>query len=660
EVVEEEQADIKNARLAPDVIFVGESEEVTFGARIPYDVSSGAPQVSLQRIDTLGNVLSVEGALVDNGDAAQGDLRSGDGLFSFRRVYAAENAEQLRFRVSYQQGGNELKSEALQLGFYHQLTDAQIESIKATQHGAAERYQSLLASAGKDQAIETLLVELRQNPTVLQATVNASHSSISMLYAPGILGGLSLDPPGTRGGGGGTSSASAMVNHPASSFSSVPLQLPVEEDDEEDDRIGNKRALILSPFRDQFAPWDEGEMVSQMLGNSECPTYNVEYYSENVGVNYLWNLDSYGLIVIVTHGDMQETFVHPAFHRLPPNSELVALSMRDDIDAAGVFRLHQKDLFAGRLTIRGTNAEAFFAALPNYIEYYTAGEMPNSMVYVAACHSLNNSSMADAFLGRGTQTYFGYSKAVASDFAFGIALNFMDSFFGPTPHTTGGPEGAFTPGQIDPTTGAEFMMRGSQTLNRPSAEFTNGDFEKGSLNSWGFAFDSRVLGQLGNITPTTGDYMAMVSKSDTWFGWLQQEFCLDTDVTHIEFDWNLITEQQCDQLSAGPDQLWIRLTGDDLYHQLITTDVLQQCGKFGPTTVDLPSDGVAKATGWQHALIDITEVARQMNGKKVQLVFEVRHAVNYGDVEIDSAVLIDNVRVVRENDSLRHSTTNKH
>jgi hypothetical protein len=177
----------------------------------------------------------------------------------------------------------------------------------------------------------------------------------------------------------------------------------------------------------------------------------------------------------------------------------------------------------------------------------------------------------------------------------------------------------------------------------------NGGFEAGDLDGWGFAFDSRVFGQLGNIQPVSGDYMAMVAKSDAWFGMLVQEFCLPTDVTRIEFDWNLITEQQCESLSGGPDQLWIRLSGYDpyLYHELVTTDVLAQCGKFRPTSVDLPSDGTASATGWQHASIDITDVARQMNGAKVQLVFEVRHAVNNGDVTIDSAVLIDNVKVVR-------------
>lgn len=128
---------------------------------------------------------------------------------------------------------------------------------------------------------------------------------------------------------------------------------------------------------------------------------------------------------------------------------------------------------------------------------------------------------------------------------------------------------------------------------------------------------------------------------------LIQDFCLPAEATRIEFDWNLITEQTCGSFNFNPDELWIRFQRPGLYHQLLKTGVREQCSKLGPTTVDFPSPGGARATGWQHASIDIAAVAQSINSENVELRFEVLRAIFNGNLTTDSAILVDNVKIVR-------------
>lgn len=689
EVVAEEEADIKSARLAPNVIFVGESEQVTVSARIPSEPGMAEPVVTLQRIDTTGNVLAIEGELHDDGDVTHGDLVKGDGLFTFQNLYTAENVEQLRFRVSYHQAGAELRSQVLQLGFYNHLTETQINTILSTQQAAAQSYESLSISLGQEAAREAVLAQLRQNPVVITAGVAENSSTISVLYRPGILGAISQKQPGTRGGGSEVDTPVTLAEAPLRSFASaLPRTQTIASNDEEEaaeNMVGSKRAIILSPYHAEFAPNDESAAIEQLLRDSCCPEYDVTHLADQAtSVDSFKNLDSYGIIAIISHGDTVWKGLFEGaegFLGLLPREDPFMLFSSEFVNQFSV-RRREDDLLSGRVALVNLSAtDGVYSILPSFIPYYSTGEFPNSLVYLGTCKSARNDSMAQAFLRQGAKTYLGYTNYVSTKFAQRVGLEFFQRFMGTPTRTTGGEDGAYIPDQFDDlpcldrrtglllpkcedplfmqsiirAEGAMFRLFGSEELQKPGG-LLDGGFELGDLDGWGFAFESSVFGQLGNIGPVSGDYMAMVFKNTTknfWFGWLQQEFCLPTDATHIEFDWNFITEQQCESLSSGPDQLWIRLTADDpyLYHQLVTTDVQAQCSKFRPTSIDLPSEGSASATGWQHSSIDITDIARQINGKKVALVFEVVQAVNDGDRTVDSAVLIDNVKIVRETET---------
>jgi hypothetical protein len=672
------------ASLRPNVIFVGESQSVTFTAKIPYEGLT-PPTVRLLRLGSA----TTEGILLDDGggEDGSGDAVRGDGVFTFRRTYTAESAGELRFRVSYQMDGRNVSSQVLQLGVHQHLTDAQINFILSTQQSAATLYENLAASNGKAQAREAVLAELRLKPQVMKAGVVGDGTAISVLYAPGITGTIDLFEPRVAGGdvsgatppnetgrvlGNVTAYPAATANATAAN-AVMPLMQNEEDEDGEENRIKNKRALVYAAMNTDFGHWIKDEELRDLLTSYSCD-YEVDYLADGAAnLESFKNLQRYGVIIVNSHGWMKpfETEPYAALHGLPAGQPVYEFLSGEETNAE-LMRQNDADLFAGLIGIVSSGSKTYFSILPPFISFYSSTGFPNSLVYMETCYSAASDTMAQKFFSLGAKTYLGYTKTSLTSFVGPVGLEFFKRFFGEPSRKAGGPDGAFIPNQYDPIPctdrtnwtqlprcedpaererilreeGSAFTMFGSEELEKPEV-LDNGGFETGDLDGWDFAFDSRTVGQLGDVSPVSGDYMGMVSKSSTWFGMLTQDFCLPSDAKRIEFDWNLITEQGCGSPFSEPDVLWIRITGPGLYHQVLTTGVKEQCGRLRPTTIDLPSSGSARATGWQHASVDITNLAQTRGGQTVSLVFEVRHAVFYGDTITDSAVLVDNVRIVK-------------
>ena len=680
-VTRQEGDSFRSATLRPNVIFVGESEPVTFTAKIPYEGPT-PPAVRLLRLGNGSASASTEGMLLDDGgESASGDRVRGDAVFTFQRTYTAESEGQLRFQVSYEKDGRELSSQVLQLGFHQHLTDAQIDSILSTQQSAAGLYENLAASTGKARARDAVLADLRRNPNVLKAGVAGDGTAISVLHAPGIMGTIYLFEPGVIGGSVSSPPPPTGPVRPLGTtprrastvpYATAPLLQNEDEEDEEENRIQSKRALVYAAMNADFDHWGKNDELRDELRNYTCDS-EVDYYTDGAAsVENFKNLQRYGIIIVSSHGGMRtwDTVNYASKHNLPAGADVYEFLSGEVVTDEGL-RQYESDLFAGLLGIGSSPTKTYFTILPPFVSFYSSEDFPNSLVYFETCFSTANDTMAQTFFRLGAKTFLGYSKAGLLNWNAPLGLEFFQRFLGEPERKVGGQDGAFIPDQYDfwpcldtswnqieacndPAVkeklmrelGAKFMMFGSEELKKPGT-LINGGFETGDLDGWGFTFDSRAVGQLGDISPVGGEHMGMVSKVNTWFGWLQQDFCMPPNATRVEFDWNLITEQGCGSFFSEPDVLWIRITGPGLYHQLLTTGVREQCSKLKPTSVNLPSDGSARATGWQHASIDITNLAQSMGGEKLTLVFEVRHAVNNGDTFTDSAVLIDNVKIVR-------------
>ena len=186
---------VQGITVNPDVVFINTATQVTFRAVTPYQGT--APTLTLVRVNQNGQVLGVEGTLVDNGDLEAGDEIPGDGSFSFRKTYNLPAVQDLSFKIQFA-GVTSTTSAPFLLRFVSQLTGAQLNQIVSMQQALKTLY--LNTPGGKAAGIAAVLAQLAKESNVLEFGVTEGSNSVWMLHAPGILGGLMLNPPGTRGG----------------------------------------------------------------------------------------------------------------------------------------------------------------------------------------------------------------------------------------------------------------------------------------------------------------------------------------------------------------------------------------------------------------------------------------------------------------------------
>lgn len=467
-----------------------------------------------------------------------------------------------------------------------------------------------------------------------------------MLYSSGILGALDLSPPGTKGGG--------------SSFSLSP-QGSVQTLASNTNKIKNRKAIVLAPFNWDFGSDDDAPAIYQILKNSSCPTFDITYLLNSaVTVDVIKTLYQYGIVVISSHGNTyykgllslwQEKWGWNFWF-----GQVVFLTGQT-VTAANK-AAYEKDLKKGRLAIASTASGAYYAVLPSFIRYYAVNKYPDSLVYLSSCRSTYNNSMANAFLDSGSKTYLGYSEYVAVPFAKAAGTNFFHRFIEDSTITNTGQ--AFISGQNDGgSPPAYFELRGSTTLEKPTADLENGGFEEGNLGAWKASGDGRVVVQLGQFSPTEGPYMGLISTGLGYTiasGSVEQKVCLPPDAQSLEFYWNFNSEEFRE---------WCGSIYQDYFHVSVTTDTGTQtlfyrkvddlCGMVFPTSLYFDQSGpgciptggndcTVWSTGWQTQSIDISGIAAANQNKPVTIRFS---AGDVGDSIFDSAILLDAIKITK-------------
>jgi hypothetical protein len=648
---------VQDVTITPDVIFVGPATQVTIRALVPY--TGPAPTVELLRVDASGNVLGVEGTLVDNGSLAAGDEIQGDGLFSMRKAFQGAQPETIHFKI-HVVNPNALSS-AFLLRIVNALTDQQLNDIVSTQQTLQQLYQNTPGTPA--QKLAAVLAALGQDPDVIQYGQSDSGNGVWILHQPGILGGLLLNPDGTRGSvpvvpAGHQVPPAAIEPTPVASTASIAstpvsvasARLPFLESASalaDPNEVGNTKVLIGSPFLFQFGATDEGAGLRTLYQNSTCPKYDVTYLTNAAfTVDVVKTMGNYGVIHLATHGDTYYngllSFWTDQFGWSVPGSQVVFLT--GQTATAANKATYNADLAAGRLAI----VSGYYGILPSFITAY-GGSFPNSLVFIGACRSTFNTTMQDAFLGRGAATYLGFSEYVNSGFAFGRANYFHNAFVNDPNNlvTTGD---IFIPGQSDASTPPAFwQMGGSNTLQLPSGnELQNGGFETGTLGAWSGAGDGRVVPQLGAFFfPTEGNFAGIISTGlgfTTSAGSVSQKVCLPADSKTLSFDWNYTSEEFREWCgSQFQDTFRVQITTDTGTTTLFSRTVDQLCsGTFQvPFSFDRPP-GSNWSFGWQTTNVDVSALATANSGKSVTITFAV---TDVGDSIFDTAVLIDKIAI---------------
>jgi hypothetical protein len=191
--------------------------------------------------------------------------------------------------------------------------------------------------------------------------------------------------------------------------------------------VGNKKALIIAPYAYEFEPdgGDESDEIKKILENSGF-TVTIQR-NDDPNVN---NIDirrdfmqaepgGYGVIVFSTHGaGFRGSAPMSASQVNIPTGLFTGQTLTSQAVVDYAELLWSKDLrFLSLSNGNNGSGKIDLAVMPSFIRQHMKGIANNSIVYLGACHALNDDSLVDAFMEKGASSVFGYTNDVTSRFA---------------------------------------------------------------------------------------------------------------------------------------------------------------------------------------------------------------------------------------------------
>jgi len=452
----------------------------------------------------------------------------------------------------------------------------------------------------------------------------------------------------------------------------------------------SRDALVISPFSTEIGGFDESVPIGKLLGESQCPSFSVNSTANaEADIVQFQAMNSAGISAVISHGVVGfreledavkdyfgwehegsqallitgENFSCDSMESAPTpcssNGASCGKGSRcvftevDGTTSSGVcLDQVQADLKKGRLALTGSGR---MAVLPSFVRNQAQfQEYPNSLVYLGACDSMWNGSLASAFYLAGARAVLGYTGTVTSEFANQKGQELFTSLLSGQQLV-----GAAVISEADslyPDTW--FRLVGATNLDVNQSEIINADFEIApkKKTGWSSEGDARVVNKLGDSKSVLGKYMAILSTGLGYtqeIGEMSQTFCIPQDVTQVSFWWKFYSEEFiefCGSQYQDAFEATISGTvgGGEQVLTLVSTNVdklcppeeCTGCGEMYESLVQSSvsfDDGGVWNTEWREQIVDISQFSGQ---GPVTLRF---FAGDTGDSIYDTAVLIDSL-----------------
>jgi len=609
----------------PDGIFVNEPTLVTITVQLGADPELILTEIYLLRVDEQGNVIANLGRLYDDG--THGDRLPGDGIFTTQYEFNEDNPGEIYLKVSANYTSEPAigYSEVFKIDVVEHISDEDYTEAINMPKIAEQHYKDLVAQYGEEEARNRLVEWLEQQPTIAKAGISENGYGIWWVFESGILGGLILSPEGLKGS------------------------------------IGSTKAIDLSPFYNGFNgfngfyPEDDYDGAFTELKKSQCPKFTTTaFLNDTASVERFKNLSNYGVIIISSHGDSwyngllswwQDHFGEEIDFFENWLSQVVILTRT--IATKDNKKIYEIDLSKHRLVIANNS---FFCITPAFIVHYNRN-FPYSLVYVSACRSLYNSSMADAFLSKGAKVYFGYTDYVPVNYAFNCGKSLFEHLVEGETAKEAFEHAIQENGEHAGT--AYFKMKGDGDLTISVKNLVeNGNFEKGNLSGWTTGFTRggdfpEYAGPGGYWTVISerkveGDYAARLGRFDQTYtqglygppqpgdepagiDWMYQDIEIPERLqTTLKFYYKVRTYD-----TTAWD--WFIMQIRDPETNAVLATVIDKAGKPGYDY------GEYWESDWKEVNYDLSAFA----GRKIRLWFGCRQD-GYGD---QTAVYIDNIHI---------------
>ena len=673
-----------------DLIFTGISTDVTF--TIGLSNTTGAVVQLVQVMDN--KTEQIVGTMVDNGVLP--DEIEKDGNFTVKKTLSSSTTGYLKYRAKVTRGSSIFRSEVTQIWVTSPATSQDVKEVVDIANNAKKIFlDSVKVGLSGSEAAVKIKDTLTKDPNVGVVDTNGAEG-VWWVTKDGYLGAFHPTFVDTKSGGGGAVGKTPVYfpptktgNYPASFLSNMSTydSAYIGTNDiilEPKNEVKSTRAIIISPYinnpkdgpnfnnsDDYYGPW---KSIQDKNACSLTPdTAIVNNGAVNVSLDSFKALEGYGYIHFSTHGDNfynglinkwqdewgTDNWLKGALSQVILYSGLVIPKKTDGtFDITG----YEEDLKAKRIAM---GADGCISILPSFFSHYVS-ELPNSLVVISACRSMYNNSLANAFLAKGAGAVFGYSDYVKSGYAKNTSKKIIDDMLNGKEFSVAYAAAVTAYGDNDSGKPAYIRKAGADDLVLSSGTLKNGGFEDGILTPWTKAGDGRVISQLGGTSPTEGSYMGIISTGlgyTTSNGSVTQDFCLTAKADKLTFDWNFFSEEFKEYIgSSYQDAFQVSIsvydtttktwkTADTLFNKAIDDlGSMVTRSDIGFDRKDGEDDGTGTGTkiypgvfdtGWENANISLTAYA----GKHVRLKF---FATDVGDSIYDTAILIDNIKVVEK------------
>ena len=637
-------------QATPDTIFVNEATSVVFRIAIKENPDLVTSSVQLLKVDSDDNIIATLATLADDGNVSSGDDIASDGVFSGTVTLTESTEGNIRLRVSASTSKETALSEVVGFPVIAHLTVTEFGRAIVLPDQTQQKYDELIATNTKSSARGATVEWLESDPDVSQAGLSESGNGIWYVMDSGVLGGILLNPEGTRGGWRPSYTPIKPVIQKALDYKPGKVQSTIDGPlltsralDSTIPSINSKDALIVGPFDTKFGTASEGNALNTLFTNSKCPKFNVKTTVDAAAdVATFKTLSKYGIVSIISHGDTFFSGILPQwqdkFGWSSTGAQVVILTGEKPTAASKA--TYEKDLKKGRLVI----ISGYYAITPAFISFHNKS-FPGSIIHAGTCRGMFNNTMSDAFIGNGAKTYTGYTECVLSSYSMNTAITYWTSIvnngkttidaFNDAVSAHGANDGG-SPPAIPKMTGIGITVESG--LN-------NGSFEEGNTKGWTGQGDVRIISKLGPLNPKAGTYMNIISSglgsvsaSDSF---IEQAFCIPAGVTTLSFYYNVVSEEPMEFVGDVFDDQFVATLTTPGGTTTLALETINTSTWIAVNGIDFAGgDSTVFMTGWKQINHDVSALAG--TGDPVTLKI---HTFDSGDSLFDTAVLTDNVKL---------------
>jgi hypothetical protein len=411
----------------PQNVLVGEQTDVRVQVTAADDTSVDPDSVRLYRADASGRPSGAAlCTLVDDGSPASGDTAASDRVLGCLATFKEKDEGSVPLVIGATVGGKRVTSPGFAVGVVAPLGADDARKLGQGQEDALAAWTAAAASHGDTLAARLeALTAIRGLEGVAEAMLAGDGSSIEIHYASGVVGAVLLTPRVMpEGEDAALGPGGLFVPRPRRRAVSPVTARTMSA------QVGNARALVFDPgyFPNSEAQvgggvlyTNEAPFITGILQRAACPRFTVtQILGEAANLASLSALTQYGTVAVSTHGLLLQ-------------SGDTAFLTGERVNEQFTERYSRDLQISGSVVPTGIpDAQVAAAAMvrPRFITNL-GGAFDNTVVYVGACWTTANRSLANAFIAKGAAAYLGYHRQVSTRFATDVGRRFIAGFVEP-------------------------------------------------------------------------------------------------------------------------------------------------------------------------------------------------------------------------------------